>query len=430
MPEDGGQGSRPLALAEALDVRTLFLAFLVFWVFAVWVVFTYVGEKMPWHVVYFATPLALLGGWWLGRVIEGIDWGVVRARGGFWLLAGIPVFLLALKAIFPVSAHRPFVDASMNGLGNTIGWIVAVVVGLAVLWLGSTRAVALGRGQSLRLLAVSLAALLGIYTAGVAYRFAYINYDYPTEPMVYAHGTPDLKLAMSQVEEISRKTVGGHDLKIAYDSDALWPLEWYLRDYGNRVYYGETPSRAALDVPVVIVGDGGLDKAKPYLGDRYYDFTYRLIWWPRQTYWDLTWQRIWDGIKDPVQRGQFWDVVLNRRYTTPTSAWESPYVRFFHLFVRKDIAGQVWPLGVSPEASAGAAAVVDPYLAGQREVAALAQIGTAGASGAGAGGLHTPRAVAVAGDGTVYVADAGKDRVEVFGADGKLRPASGGAPAS
>ena len=32
----------------------------------------------------------------------------------------------------------------------------------------------------------------------------------PTEPMVYAHGTPDIKLALNQIEEISRKTVGDH----------------------------------------------------------------------------------------------------------------------------------------------------------------------------------------------------------------------------
>ena len=138
VPEDGGQGSRPLAPAEALDVRTLFLAFLVFWMLATWAVFTYVGEKMPWHVVYFTTPMALLGGWWLGRVIEGIDWACVRARGGFWLLAGSRVFLLVLKAHLPVSAHRPFADIEHGRAGNTIGWLLALVVGLAVLWLGST----------------------------------------------------------------------------------------------------------------------------------------------------------------------------------------------------------------------------------------------------------------------------------------------------
>ena len=64
---------------------------------------------------------------------------------------------------------------------------------------------------------------------------------------------------------------------------------------------------------MVIVGDKNLSKVKPYLGDRYYEFNYRLIWWPRETYKGLTWQRIRDGIKDPVQRGQFWDVVLHRQ---------------------------------------------------------------------------------------------------------------------
>ena len=29
-------------------------------------IFTYVGEKMPWHTVYFAMSMAPLAGWWLG----------------------------------------------------------------------------------------------------------------------------------------------------------------------------------------------------------------------------------------------------------------------------------------------------------------------------------------------------------------------------
>jgi DNA-binding beta-propeller fold protein YncE len=417
---DGAIGDAQPASVPALDVGSLFLAFLVFWVFAVWVVFTYVGEKMPWHVVYFTTPMALLGGWWLGRVIEGINWRLVWARGGLWVLAAVPVFLLALKAIIPIAGHRPFVDTTMGGLSNTFGWVAAALVGAVVLWLAGSRMAALGRDQSLRLLALSVAALLGIYTAGVAYRFAFINYDYPTEPMVYAHGTPDLKLAMSQVEQISRKTAGGYDLKIAYDSSALWPLEWYLRDYGNRVYYGDNPSREALDAPVVIVGDTGLDKAKPYLGSRYYNFKYRLIWWPRQTYWDLNWQRIWDGIRDPKTRGLVWDVILNRRYTTSTAAWEPPYVRNFYLFVRKDIADQVWPYGPPPADASAVAASSDPYAKGVKDIPAVQVLGTAGVSGSAAGQLDSPRAVAVGSDGTLYVADTGNNRIEEFSPQGQF----------
>ena len=89
---------------------------------------------------------------------------------------------------------------------------------------------------------VSLAALLLIFTIGVSYRFNFINYDYATEPMVYAHATPDVKLAMSQIEELSRKTGGDHSIRVAYDDDSTWPLEWYLRDYPNKAYYGANPS--------------------------------------------------------------------------------------------------------------------------------------------------------------------------------------------
>ena len=150
-----------------------------------------------------------------------------------------------------------------------------------------------------------------------------MTYDYATEPMVYAHATPDIKLAMGQIDEISRKIAGDHSLKVAYDDDSTWPLDWYLRDYSKQVFYGANPTKDALDAPVVIAGDKNLSKVKPYLGDRYYEFSYRLVWWPTQTYFGLTWQRIWDGIRDPVQRGQFWDVVINRRYTTPVTQWSS-----------------------------------------------------------------------------------------------------------
>ncbi len=85
---------------------------------ATWAVFTYVGEKMAWHTVYFATSMALLGGWWLGKVIDGIDWAEARSQGIFWLMGMTPLFLMALKAMLPTSTRRPFADVTVNGLSN------------------------------------------------------------------------------------------------------------------------------------------------------------------------------------------------------------------------------------------------------------------------------------------------------------------------
>jgi DNA-binding beta-propeller fold protein YncE len=405
-------------VAPVFTVQQLFDAFLVFWVLGTWAVFTYVGEKMAWHVTYFATPMALLGGWWLGGVVGGIDWRAGRERGLLWLMGMVPLFLIVLKALLPTPGRQPFTDVTVSGLSNSAQWLLALVVGLVLLYFLYERVVALGWRQSLRAVAVSLAALLAVFTGSVAFRFAYINYDYAIEPMVYAHATPDIKLAMSQIEEISRKTVGDHALRVAYDDDATWPLEWYLRDYPNKVYYAASPSRDSMDSPVVIAGDKNLSKVRPYLGDRYYEFNYRLIWWPKETYKHLSWQRIWDGIRDPVQRGQFWDVVIHRRYTTPTERWDP--IRRFSMFVRKDVAAQVWDWGAAPGAVTEIEAAISSYEAGRRQIAALQQLGITGVAGSAVGQFSFPRAVAVDDEGRIYVADSGNNRVQVFNPDGSF----------
>ncbi len=409
--DDGGSSAAPLS------VRTLFVAFLIFWPTATWAIFTYVGEKMPWHTVYMATSMAPLAGWWLGRVIDGVDWRAGLRKGIAWLLLMVPLFLVALKAVLPTSTRRPFADVTVGGLSNTAQWLLGLIAALVLIYFIYDRIVALGWDQSWRTIVVSLSALLLIFTVSVSYRFNFINYDYATEPMVYAHSTPDVKLAMAQIEELSRKTAGDHAIKVSYDDDSTWPLEWYLRDYPNKLYFGANPSRDAVDSPVVLVGDKNLTKVKPYLGERYYEFPYRLIWWPRETYKGLTLQRIVDGIKDPVQRGQFWDIVLHRRYTTKTAQWDP--IHRFSMFVRKDIASQVWQWGAAPATGGGEGVpAVDPYAAGQKQIAAVQQIGVTGQPGTGQGQLNFPRAVTVDKAGNVYVADSGNNRIVVFGPDG------------
>ena len=145
------------------------------WVVGTWVVFTYVGEKMAWHVVYFATSLSFLGGLWFGRLYDGIDWRTVRKSGGFWLMVMTPLFLLALKAIFPVAGKKPFADVTVNGLSNTVQWILALLVALALIYFIYDRVVALGWRQSLRVVTVTLLGILALFTVSVSYRFAFIN---------------------------------------------------------------------------------------------------------------------------------------------------------------------------------------------------------------------------------------------------------------
>jgi uncharacterized protein (TIGR03663 family) len=414
----GGQG--PEATSQQpispLSVQSLFDAFLVYWVVVTWAVFTYVGEKMAWHTVYFATSMILLGALWLGRLIGGIRWREIRVGKALALMGLVPLLLITLRAFLLSSSNQPFADVTVNGLSNSAQWILALAATLVLIYFIYDRVAAIGWGQSLRLMALSIVSILAILTWVVSYRFSFINYDYATEPMVYAHGTPDIKMAVSQIEEISRKTAGDHALKFSYDDDSTWPLEWYFRDYPNKVYYAASPSRDNMDVSVVVVGDKNLSKVKPYLGNKYYEFKYRLVWWPRETYKGLTWQRILEAIRDPVKRKGFWDAVIHRRYSIPTAEWDP--VHRFSLFVRKDVAAQVWDWGTPPGAVAEAAAPEDPYEKGRKDLTSVQQIGEAGVSGAAPGQFAFPRAVAVDAAGKVFVADSGNNRIQVFAADG------------
>jgi DNA-binding beta-propeller fold protein YncE len=190
-------------------------------------------------------------------------------------------------------------------------------------------------------------------------------------------------------------------------------LEWYLREYPNKRFYGASPSREALDAPVVIVGSKNEDKAKPFLGKKYLRYKYRLVWWPREDYKGLTWERVLGAIQDPERRRKLWDIIWYRRWDTPLNEW--PYVHYFYLYVRRDIAAQVWNFGAGPVETAE---VIDPYEKGYREVAAIRQLGTTGVPGDAPGQFRNPRGVAIAPDGRIVVADTGNHRIQVFDAEG------------
>jgi sugar lactone lactonase YvrE len=84
------------------------------------------------------------------------------------------------------------------------------------------------------------------------------------------------------------------------------------------------------------------------------------------------------------------------------------------LYIRKDVAAQIWNYGVGPSASS---VPVDPYEKGTINLEADFSFGTAGQS---EGQLNGPHGITVAPDGTLYVADTNNSRIEHFSADGQL----------
>jgi streptogramin lyase len=268
--------------------------------------------------------------------------------------------------------------------------------------------------------------LLAVQTARTAFRANYINYNDATEYLVYAHGAGGVKEVMAQVEEISRRTAGGLNAVVAYDASApdtgvSWPLVWYLRDY-TALRSFDQPTRSLREAVAVIVDQKNFDKIEPALGDGFYRFDYIRMWWPNQDYFNLDKDRVLKAITDPAIREGIFDIWFNRDYTkyaqatgsstTTLTTWQpSDQMR---LYIRKDVASQIWNYGVGPSETAVQA---DPYEAGTVVIPADQIFG---ADRYPPLGLNAPRAIAAGINNDFYVADSRNNRILHIASDGTL----------
>ncbi|HBX70173.1 MAG TPA: hypothetical protein DEH25_12550, partial [Chloroflexi bacterium] len=402
--------------------QVLFLLLTSFWIITSIIAYSIAGEKMPWLTVHMALPMILFGGWGLGQLVEGIDWSIFRSQRGLLLMTLIVVFLISLSTAMGslVGPNRPFSGQELTQLNTSLNFVFALLIAV-----GSGAALAflmkdwVDMGMLGKMMLLMVFALLGVLTARSAYRAAYINYDNPTEYLVYAHSATGVKEALAQIQELSLRTTDGLAMEVAYDDETTYPYWWYLRDYTNQKYYGASPTRELREAPVILVGDNNFAKIEPVVGQAYYEFDYNRIWWPNQDYYNLTWERLKNALTNPEMRAAIWQIWLNRDYskyaqvtgktdlTLPT--W-SPSDRM-RLYVRKDVAAQVWNLGAAPASIDEI--LVDPYEGKGISMPADKIIRADGT-------LNHPRNLAVAEDGTLFVADTGNHRILHLDAEGKV----------
>ena len=420
-----GEAAGDDARAELLRVnRATFAVYGVWWIVGSWMAYTIAGEKMPWLLTHMALPMGVVGGWWFGRLINQIDCPAVRRAGATWLIALTPALLYL---VFTLLRMAPFQDRTLAGVAATMQWIVAALVFAGLVYVAVRLAQQVGRRQTAILASMGVVVPLFLLTIRFTYLLNYVNFDMATEYLVYAHGSPDIKRALREIDLISERTAGERNVVVAYDDESSWPMSWYMRLYPNSRFYGNNPTSDVMTAPVIIVGPANYEKVRPYVARDYVKRTYRRIWWPDQGYFNLTWDRFAGALRDPAQMKRIADIVFYRRYadnedpSKPRDLTQWPTRSDFEMHVRRDIASEIWDLGAVPTATSGSGLQAQ-LIEKEIPLTALALYDATYDELP----LVRPRAVASGPDGTTVIADSGNHRIVVIGADGQFVLSFGG----
>jgi uncharacterized protein (TIGR03663 family) len=390
-----GEPFTPAASAPEVDAAhqpVPYAALLIYWSATSLFIFSIAGEKAPWLTVHIALPLILAAAWSLGWLVETIPWGRLAA----W-------------------TRRNYVRAT------------------ALVFFG----------------------VLAFITGRSAYRAAYINYDYPLEYLVYAHHSPYPKVVFNEIEELSQRITGGTDLVVAYDNNVRYPYWWYMRHYPNIIDYDKNPTREVRNALVIVGSDENNAKLNSVVQNNYFVFKYPRIWWQNMDYWNLDWKNIssereadlaarytgasvppmtvfdyikyvWPHIQpfftDARVRYAVWQIWFNRDFTAWAALKNSSGfsltdwagAQYMYEYIRKDIASQLWPLGAPAQPPVQP---VDPY---EGITSPVTPDRVLGSSGSEAGQFFSPRQVALAADGSLYVADSLNHRIQHIAPDGQV----------
>jgi predicted membrane-bound mannosyltransferase/DNA-binding beta-propeller fold protein YncE len=430
---------------------------LVWWSITSIVAFSYAGERMPWLTYHMAWPMILITGWALGRIIDTTNWAKLKEQHIPLTLAALAIFIVGVMGMILAlgGSTPPFQGKELAQLQATSTFLLPLLAAI----LSAVGVTYLFRKWTFQeighMFVLVFFALLAVLTSRAAYRASYITYDQATEFLVYAHGATGIKEIMAQAKEISERTTGGAGVAIAYDASApdtgvSWPFVWYLRDYTQQTSFDQ-PTRSLRESALVVVDEKNFDKIEPALGTGFYRIDYIRMWWPMQDYFSLSYDRdanqpfpkdyackgwlgflklakskdytpFCEGFTNPAIRAGIIQIWLNRDYTKYAEAkgrtdltlttW-NPADKM-RLYIRKDVASQIWNYGVAPTVLE---TIADPT---EGKYISLASDLILNITSQDSIPLNAPRSLAFAKDGAVYVADSRNHRVLHLDMEGNI----------
>jgi DNA-binding beta-propeller fold protein YncE len=405
--------------SETQDTKSPVFYLFAFWSLTSLIAYPIAGEKMPWLTVHIAFPLILLSAWGFQKMMSKFDSVSFGKKRGWLIILLCLVFLMGLFGTLgsllstnpPFQGHELF---QLQATGNFISSFIITGISGYILW---TLLKDWDPPQAWISIGLSILLVLVMLTIHTSVAAAFINYDNPTEYLVYAHGGRGIKEAMAQIEELSYRISDGKEMVVAFDNETTYPYWWYLRDYTNQRYYAENPTRDLRNAPAILVGNNNYAKIEPVVGNAYHQFTYNRIVWPNQDYYDLTWERIINALRDPAIREGIFRIWLMRDYQkyaqatnkTITLANWNPADKM-RLYIRKDVATQVWNYGSTDQVFTE---IADPYEG--KEITIQADISLDQLN------MSSPRNMELASDGSIYILDTGNHRVLEVSPEGEIQ---------
>lgn len=416
---------------EPLETKFNAIGFLGFWALISALFFTYAGERMPWLTTHIALPMILISGWVVGKVIDGLKGKSLSKLGEILipllLIIAIPAFG---RAVLEIAGWTNPLFGEIPEAGRlSFSVIVTVVVamgGFIGAWILARRTIGFPfAGWALTI----VFGIVMVMTVRTSVRAAYEDYDYATEFLVYAHGERGVKAMFEQIDQFSQAVYGDDSISIAYDSadhsgdsGVSWPVTWYLRNRPVSKSFGPEITRDLRSYPAIIVSDNNWNRLEPLVTDGFTRFDYIRMVWPMQDYWNITWERISNVIKSPALQEALWDLWFDRDYTAygevtgkdfSLENWQpSDKMR---LYLRNDIIAIASGEEVEDFQFEGEF-LADPYEDGILDLAADQILGEFGTS---SGQFQSPHGIAVALDGSIYIADTGNHRVQHLSEDGE-----------
>ncbi len=334
--------SEPQPAPPLIAAPSATMGLLAFWAPAVFLLYSFAGEQVPWLNVHPTLPFVLLAGAFVGRVVAHRPrlprlaalrrWADLAPLGAAALLllwtgrpflgaagSDVATWLVGAAALLGLAflafcGHARWGEAPFLVLGATAGlmavlnanrlsfgpqdtlwsdtlyqdWAPALYVPLALAGLALVvRAILLGK-TALRSGVLLLFAFLCVHGAGSAFRLTYVNNDTPTEMLIYVQTASDLQWAVDELSALSTLTTGDQSMAFLYDSEVAWPLEWYLRDFSRKNYQPTISGPPPADAAMALVYRDKDSTSAPYLesrftATRFYAFNW---WYPEDTYKD------------------------------------------------------------------------------------------------------------------------------------------------